>query len=355
MPLLLSEMHRGGLLAAASLWEQRAQPHCLLPAGFISLQARQVSFVQHTAGVPLAAQQRLRCRLAALPAHTPVKRRGATREGRAELLLPSPGAPEARASSLRRGGSWLEEPPAPLNQRNPETAWGWGLLSDTTPSPRGKWTALHMGTRRLRSPPCLPHMRLLSPRLCAAQHPPTAPKTHADQRAHRPCSTHTPQHPHHHQPTLMHTLHTRGAAHKHAPARTHMHIHAQAGAAPTHRLGAVCMPAETRTRSALHLTHGLVVELTPRHKRAHRLRSGSHTHARRHKHSLGFSHTQVQCGSQGHSDRATLRRGCRTPLCSHGALTRCTQHLHASASPLPRAHPAHRHPGVGGTTPPGGC
>lgn len=124
LPLLLSEMHRGGLLAAASMWEQRAQPHCLLPAGFISLQARQVSFVQHTAGVPLAAQQRLRCRLAALPAHTPVKRRGATREGRAELLLPSPGAPEARASSLRRGGSWLEEPPAPLTQRNPETAWG---------------------------------------------------------------------------------------------------------------------------------------------------------------------------------------------------------------------------------------
>lgn len=140
----------------------------------------------------------------------------------------------------------------------------------------------------------------------------------------------------------MHTLHTRGAVHKHAPARTHMHIHAQAGAAPTHRLGAVCMPAETRTRSALHLTHRLVVELTPRHKRAHRLRSGSHTHARIHKHSLGFSHTQVQCGSQGHSDRATLRRGCRTPLCSHGALTRCTQHLHASASPLPRAHPTPR-------------
>lgn len=59
-----------------------------------------------------------------------------------------------------------------------------------------------MGARRLRSPPCLPHMRLLSPRLCAAQHPPTAPKTHADQRAHRPCSTHA--HPNTHITTSPH-------------------------------------------------------------------------------------------------------------------------------------------------------
>lgn len=111
-----------------------------------------------------------------------------------------------------------------------------------------------MGAHRLLSPPllspCLPDLSVML--VCSPV--PTRNLQHTPTHTH-PYSTHTPTHAHHDQYTRVYAVRADGAVHTHAPACAHMHTNAWAGAAPTHKLNAVCMHAETRTRSALRLAH----------------------------------------------------------------------------------------------------
>lgn len=153
------------------------------------------------------------------------------------------------ASPIRRRHAALRQPRGRIGHGLGKSKAQAPLL-DAVPSPRGSpgtWVLTDCSHL-----PCFPHACLISLScLCAPLYPPATSSTH---RHTHTLTAHTPQPMH-----IMTSTHvcTQCApmVHTHAPACAHMHTNTWAGAAPTHKLNAVCMHAETRTRSALRLAH----------------------------------------------------------------------------------------------------
>lgn len=327
-----------------------AQPHCLLPAGFISLQPCQVSFVQHTAGVPLpvqakpSGQQRVRCRLAALPAHTLGKGRGATRGGRAELRLPSPGAPAARASSPPGWWQLAGGAPSPSHSEEPRGSLGLGAPLRHHPQPTGEVDSpAHGYLQTTLTPLPSPHVPALSITLVCCPAP-----THSPRHTHTPTRTYTLQHTHTPTRTSLpahthaHTAHQGSSAQACTSTRTHAHTcsgwgrshtRAQCGlhacrnkdvlssASLTQACCGAHTPAQTRTPAPQWLTHACTQTQT---------QPGVLIHAsavwlpgtRRQGHaSLWLSHTPVQPWSPDTLHPAPARLGLPTAPCSPCAPT----------------------------------